>query len=220
MIKQIQIEIKKLLRQEKRKLELIIALKAQALINNSGKEVSKMKILIVYWSKTGFVKKYAEWLAEELEADIIPGTEIKKEKLKEYDAFIFGGSLYAVGINGADFVKKNIKELQDKKTAVFATGASSAKQEVIEEVKNKNFTSEEQKHFKFFYLRGGFDYSKLGFKDKVLMSIMKWKLNSKKKKGEEMTAEEKGMLAAYDEPVDFTEKENIKEILEYFKVEA
>ena len=49
------------------------------------------------------------------------------------------------------------------------------------------------------------------------MSIMKWKLNSKKKKAEELTEEEKGMLAAYEEPVDFTDKENIKEIVEYFK---
>jgi len=178
-----------------------------------------MKILIVYWSKTGFVKKYAEWLAEELEADIISGEEVTKDKLKEYDSYIFGGSLYAVGINGADFIKKNIRELEGKKTAVFATGASSATKEVIEEVKNKNFTEEEQKYFKFFYLRGGFNYSKLGFKDKVLMGIMKWKLNSKKNKGEKLTEEEKGMLAAYEEPVDFTERENIREIVEYFKVE-
>ncbi|TDO94764.1 menaquinone-dependent protoporphyrinogen IX oxidase [Halanaerobium saccharolyticum] len=176
-----------------------------------------MKILVVYWSKTGFVKKYAEWLGEELEADIISGKEVTKDKLKEYDAYIFGGSLYAVGINGTDFIKDNIKQLEAKKTAVFATGASPAKKEIIEEVKNKNFSSEEQKYFKFFYLRGGFDYSKLGFKDKVLMSIMKWKLNSKKKKGEEMTEEEKGMLASFDNPVDFTDKENIKKIVSYFK---
>jgi len=178
-----------------------------------------MRTLIVYWSKTGFVKKYAEWIAEELEADLIPGREIKPEKLKNYDQLIFGGSLYAVGINGADFIKKNIKKFEGKKTAVFATGASPAKNEIIEEVKNKNFTEKEQKYFKFFYLRGGFNYSKLGFKDKVLMGIMKWKLNSKKNKGEKLTEEEKGMLAAYEEPVDFTERENIREIVEYFKVE-
>jgi hypothetical protein len=41
-------------------------------------------------------------------------------------------------------------------------------------------------------------------------------LNSKKKKDEEMTEEEKGMLAAYEKPVDFTERENIKELTDYF----
>lgn len=176
-----------------------------------------MKTLIVYWSKTGFVKKYAEWLAEELGADVISGKKIKKENLNKYDAFIFGGSLYAVGINGADFIKKNIKELEGRKTAVFASGASPARYDIIQEVRNKNFSSEEQKYFKFFYLRGGFDYSKLGFKDKALMRLMKWKLSSKKKKGEKLTEDEKGMLAAFNQPVDFTERENIKDIVSYFK---
>ncbi|PUU88456.1 flavodoxin domain-containing protein [Halanaerobium sp.] len=176
-----------------------------------------MKTLIVYWSKTGFVKKYAEWLADELEADIITGAEITTVKLKEYDSYIFGGSLYAGGINGANFIKKNIKEFQNKKTIIFATGASAAKTNIIEEIKNKNFTAAEQESFEFFYLRGGFNYNKLGFKDKILMSIMKWKLNRKNKKGEEITEEEKGMLAAYDNPVDFTNRNNIKELLAYLK---
>jgi hypothetical protein len=46
---------------------------------------------------------------------------------------------------------------------------------------------------------------------------MKWKLNRKNKKGEEITEEEKGMLAAYDNPVDFTNRNNIKELLAYLK---
>lgn len=178
-----------------------------------------MKILVVYWSKTGFVKKYAKWLAEELEADLIAGKKINSNKLKDYDKLIFGGSLYAVGIRGANFIKANIEQLKTKKTAVFATGASPATEEVIEEVKNKNFTEEEQRYFKFFYLRGGFDYSKLGFKDKVLMGIMKWKLNSKKKKGKKLSEEEKGLLAAYKDPVDFTNKDNLKELIAFIKSE-
>lgn len=174
-----------------------------------------MKTLIVYWSKTGFVKKYAEWLAEELSADVISGKKLKKDDLNKYDAFIFGGSLHAVGIVGSDFVKKNLKTLNGKKTAVFATGASPARPDIIEEVRNKNFSAEEQKLFEFFYLRGGFDYSKLGFKDKVLMRMMKWRLTRKKKNGEIMTQDEKDMLKAYDNPVDFTERKNIKGIVDY-----
>lgn len=176
-----------------------------------------MKTLVVYWSKTGFVKKYAEWIAEELTADLIPGKEIKAEKLKDYEQFIFGGSLYAVGINGADFIKDNIKLLVGKKTAVFAVGASPARKEIIAEVKNKNFSSEEQQHFKFFYLRGGFNFEKLGLKDKILMKMMRWQLQRKKKKGEKLSNDEAGMLAAFDQPVDFSERENIKGILDYFK---
>ncbi len=175
-----------------------------------------MKTLVVYWSKTGFVKKYAEWIAEELGADLMSGKKVKTENLMHYDNLIFGGSLYAVGINGAAFIKDNIELLVGKKAAVFATGASPAREEIIEEVKNKNFSSEEQQYFKFFYLRGGFNFEKLGLKDKILMKMMRWQLKSKKKKGKKLTEDEEGMLTAFDKPVDFTERKNIREIVEYF----
>ena len=30
-----------------------------------------MKIIVIYKSKTGFTKRYAEWIAEELKCDIV-----------------------------------------------------------------------------------------------------------------------------------------------------
>jgi flavodoxin len=176
-----------------------------------------MKTAVVYWSKTGFVKKYAEWTAEELKAELIEGDSASIDSLKKFESIVFGGSLYAVGINGADFMKKiiNNQDFKDKKIAIFATGASSATDEVVKEVKNNNFSDEEQKRFKFYYLRGGFDYNKLSLKDKILMNMMKWKLKRKKKSGKKMNEDEIGMLAAFDEAVDFTDKSNIKSLVEY-----
>lgn len=176
-----------------------------------------MKALVVYWSKTGFVEKYAKWIGEEIKADIISGKKIKKETLENYDTLVFGGSLYAVGINGADFIKNNIEILKNKKVAVFATGASPRRPEIIEEVKNENFTKEQMKYFKFFYLRGGFNYNNLTFKDKILMQMMKWKLKNKKNKNNNLTEDEKGMLEAFDNPVDFTDKRNIIQLVNYLK---
>lgn len=66
---------------------------------------------------------------------------------------------------------------------------------------------------KFFYLRGGFNYNKLPLFDKVVMTLLKWKLKTKKK--EELTPDDIGMLEAYDKPVDFTRKSNIEEIVAY-----
>lgn len=131
--------------------------------------------------------------------------------LQPYDIVIYGGSLYAGGINGVQFVTRNLDKLQGKKIVVFATGASPVREEVIAEVKNKNFTLEQQKHIQFFYLRGGFDYSRLKPVDKVLMSLLKFNLKMKK----ESTTDEREMLALYDKPADFTKKENIKAIIAY-----
>ncbi|MGE1063556.1 hypothetical protein NXG27_13165 [Megasphaera paucivorans] len=79
------------------------------------------------------------------------------------------------------------------------------------DVQNKNFDLMQQKKIKFFYLRGGFDYSKLNFLDKFLMTLLKWKIKRKNKIN--LTADEIGMLAIYDKPADFTMKENIDTIL-------
>jgi len=63
------------------------------------------------------------------------------------------------------------------------------------------------------YLRGGFNYNKLSSFDKFLMTLLKWKIKNKKK--EDLSADEKGMLAIYDKPVDFTDKKNIGKIIAY-----
>jgi len=176
-----------------------------------------VKALVIYWSKTGFTEKHAKWIAEELNADLISGKKVEEDMLNEYDMLVFGGSLHAVGINGAQFIKKNIDIIKDKKTAIFATGASPGRKEVIEEVKAKNFSREELSSFRFFYLRGGFDFNRLSFKDKMLMRLMKWKLNKKKKSSEKLTEDEQGMLDAFDNPVDFTDQNNIQELIDYLK---
>ena len=49
--------------------------------------------------------------------------------------------------------------------------------------------------------------------DKILMTLLKWKIKSKKK--EELTTDEIGMLAVSDKPVNFTREENIVEIINY-----
>ncbi|UYZ38695.1 flavodoxin domain-containing protein [Clostridium beijerinckii] len=170
-----------------------------------------MKTVVIYKSKTGFTKKYAEWIAEELSADIFNASKVNVNTLNKYDTIIYGGSLYAVGIIGVGLIKKNINKLKDKRLVVFATGASPLRDNVINEVINKNFTVDEQKYIKFFYLRGGFNYNKLSSFDKFLMTLLKWKIKNKKK--EDLSADEKGMLAIYDKPVDFIDKKNIWKII-------
>lgn len=175
-----------------------------------------MKAIVVYRSKTGFVKKYADWIAEELSTKAVPGDEIKVEDLKNYDTIIFGGGLYAGGINGIKLIKKNLDKLDGKNIVIFATGASPGRKEEIEEVWDKNFTKEQQQKIDFFYLRGGFEYDKLNIKDKMLMTMMKKMLQKKK----ELTPDEEGMLAAYKEPVDFTDKKNIRDLIDLVRINS
>lgn len=172
-----------------------------------------MKTVVIHKSATGFTKKYAQWIAEELAADIFDISAIRPQQLQDYDCIVFGGRLHAVGIDGVALLTKNLEQLKNKKLIVFTTGASPASESVIEHVRNHNFSAQQQGHIDFFYLRGGFNFAALPLFDKILMSLLKKKIISKQRKGTQLTADESGMLALIDKPADFTQKENISVII-------
>ncbi|BEP28054.1 flavodoxin domain-containing protein [Helicovermis profundi] len=175
-----------------------------------------MKTIVVYKSKSNFVKNYADWIAKNLSADIFEASTVTSDKLLEYDTIIYGGGLYAGRINGVKLIKKNIHDLKGKNIVVFFSGASSPNEKAINEVKNNNFDEEMQKNIRFFYLRGGFDYNKLKSFDKLLMNMLKFTLKRKKN----LSADDRGMLSAYDNPVDFTKEKNIDELISYVNSKA
>ena len=172
-----------------------------------------MKYLVVYKSKTGFTEKYAKWIAKELSADIHSYKEVNEENFKDYDVIIYGGSLHAVGIEGIKLIKDNWNQLEGKILVVFAVGATPYREDTVEEIKNNNFSGEQLEKIQVFYLRGGFNYNKLPLIDKFLMKLLQLKLKRKKS----LTADEKGMLNAYNKPVDFTRRENIDDIISFIQ---
>lgn len=176
-------------------------------------EEYRLKTVVTYKTFSGFTKKYAEWIAEELSCDIYESDNINIDMLSEYDLIIHGGSLHAVGISGVSIIKKNLEILKDKKLIIFTVGASPNKPGILEEIKENNFSKEEQKNIKFFYFRGGFNYSKLGLWNKFLMSLMKWKIKLTPKN--KRTSDERGMLAGFEKPVDFTNKKYLIDLFEY-----
>ena len=173
-----------------------------------------MKTAVVYKSVSGFTKKYAEWISEDLQGDIFSLSGCCGKLLKQYDAVVYGGPLHAAGIAGLKSFKKMLKSNANLKIAVFACGASKADEKVLEEVKKKNFSESELENITFHYLRGGFDFSRLNAFNKFIMSLMKKMLEKKK----ERTEEEQGMLDSYDTPADFTDRDNIKPLIAEFLV--
>jgi hypothetical protein len=174
------------------------------------------KSIVVYSSISGFTKRYAGWIAEELGTKALALREFNAAAAKPYDTIIYGGNLLAVGINGLKKFKQIICGLENKTIVIFACGASPGRKEDLENVVRRNFTETERPHFPFFYLRSGFDFNKLDPANKILMSFMKMKLSRIKNR----TEDEEGMLAAFDKPTDFSKKENIKSLVEFCRSKA
>lgn len=172
-----------------------------------------MKTLVIYKSATGFTRKYAEWIAEAISGDLVSAQKVKKGELSKYDCIVFGGRLYATGIDGVFVITKNFEQIKDKHLFIFATGASPFSDGVLSHVRDVNFSDEQKKIINFYYYRGGFDYKGLPTFDRILMFIMKKNIERKKRKGIALDSDEIGMVELYDEPHDFTAKEFIAELV-------
>ena len=171
------------------------------------------KAAVIYKSKYGSTKRYAEWIAKAVDGDLFESSKIKLEDLLHYDTIVFGGSLHAVGIKGIEIITKNFEQLKSKKIIVFATGCSPSKEEAIQHVIDHNFTVDIKEKIKFFYLRGSFNYSKLNFIDKLMMSLLKRKLKAKKR--EDLDQDSRDLLDVYNNPVDWTDEKSIGPLVKY-----
>lgn len=55
-----------------------------------------MKTVVIYKSRYGHTEKYAKWLSEKLNADLLfEASQIKGLDFSRYDNIIYGGGLYA-----------------------------------------------------------------------------------------------------------------------------
>ena len=79
-------------------------------------------IAVVYCSRYGSTKQYAQWLAEDLGADLYDVRRVYKEKLETYDTIVFGGGLYYGVIKGLSRLKRNYASIRESNLVVFAVG--------------------------------------------------------------------------------------------------
>jgi len=167
---------------------------------------------VVYKSKYGSTAKYAAWIAEDAGADLFEAGRIRADRLQEYQTIVYCGGLYAGGILGFSFIKKNYPKLRDKQLIVVAVGATTQSEKAKQEVKAKNFTDAMQENALLFVLRGGLNYPKMNWLDRCLMYMLKKAIQSKRP--EERDDDSLGILATYGKMVDFTDRSSIGPVLE------
>lgn len=143
--------------------------------------------------------------------------KITADKLLNYDTIIYGGGLYAGGVNGINLVTNNFDKLSNKKLILFTCGlADTTNKENIDSIKNsisKILSKEMQDKIKVFHLRGSIDYNKLNFVHRAMMKMMYNMLCKRDPKT--LKNDDKDLIATYGSIVDFTDKSTIKPIIEY-----
>lgn len=174
-----------------------------------------MNTIVVYKSKYGSTKLYAEWIKEELDCDIADAKSVNIGDLVKYDNIIYGGGLYAEIIHGVHLLTKNFDKLKDKKIAIFTTGITplDCREYYEGEVIEKNFKNGIPENVKIFNFLGKMLMEELTPVHRASLKTLK-KIMSARKNPTEM---ELLLIELCDADGDFSNREDIKELLEYIK---
>lgn len=174
-----------------------------------------MKALVVYKTKYGSTRTYAEWIGEELNCKVVDCKDISIDELEKYDAIIYGGGLYAEIINGVTLITKNIDRLKNKKIAVFTTGITpiDCRDYYDKLVIEKNFKNGVPECIKIFNFTGKMIIEELSLVHKTALKTLK-KIMSSKNNPTEM---EKLLIELCDADGDFSDRNQIEELVKYIK---
>ncbi len=173
-----------------------------------------MKTCVIYKSKTGFTKRYAAWIAEELSCDSIDYEKCSQSLIKQYDCIIFGSRIHAGKIDGLKKFKSKYMCNANCRLVVFATGGTpQAQKDVIDSIWRANFSVKELEKVPHFYMQSGLNYEKMGTVDRLLMKTFAKMLSKKADKSPAERGTEQGIGSSYD----CSSREQITSLIQYIK---
>ena len=158
-------------------------------------------MIIIFESKTGFTKKYAEMLASQTGFSLYSTKELSKAP--EGEDVIFLGWISAGKIQG---LKKVIGKFVVKAVCACGTGRKAEPDEDTF-IKNNHIEGKP-----FFYLRGGcLPLSQMKGTDKIALSIFLKILKSKKDQSDEFME----AIGNVEKGCDYVSEENITHVIEW-----
>ncbi len=159
---------------------------------------------IVYESNSGFTQKYAKMLSEKTGLSYYSTKEAKKQ-LKKGDEVFFMGWIFGSKIMGFKKANKKYKLL-----GCAAVGISEASNKY----KNELIKNNKIETINFFYLRGGFDLSKLkGAKANLVKVLIKTLERDTQVKG--CKKEDRELLRIFKNGANFVDERNLAPILKF-----
>lgn len=170
--------------------------------------------IIVYQSKYGATKKYVDWLVDETGFHVVETAKANIKEIEKYNTVVLCGGIYASGIAGLSFIRKNYNRLKNKKIVVFCVGASPFEKEAFDEIKKRNL-KEDLKDVLIFYGRGAWDEENMTFKDRTLCKLLHKAIEKKDPSTYEPWM--KALMDSIGKKCDWTDKEYLKPLLDNIK---
>lgn len=170
---------------------------------------STPRVLVIYNTLTGFSKTYGTWIAEELEADLRPLTEViegvksGRINLASYDLVVYGAGVRMSIIRGFGKFRKMAKDagiLNQGRVIVWANGGTPQHPDRDWKCAARTFTRNElaKGEFPFFYFEGGVRYEGLPAAEKTLLKIFAKRVQKYRNRGEWAVAVADNIAQGYD----------------------
>ena len=162
-------------------------------------------ILVVYASHYGATRRYAACIAKALHARLAEARDAAP-LLAGADIVVWGGGLYAGGVNGAKLLAKNAEKLLGKRLIFFTCGLADPEEPAdlpaLQQTAQRALPAALRENAAVFHLRGAMDYAALSPLHRLMMGMMKRMIE---RKGGAQTGEDRQFLDTYGKKVDFVD---------------
>ena len=175
-----------------------------------------MKTLVVYTSQTGFTKKYAEWIAQRTEGELLDLKDAQKKDagfFDGFDAIVYGGWFMAGKVVNVNWFLDKAAAWKNKKLAVYCVGGSPNDNPDNDTALARILTEDQSAYIKLFYCQGGFNYEKMNGPSRFAMKLFVSSLKKKK----DATDEQKAMAEAISKSYDISDIKYTDPIVEYLE---
>jgi menaquinone-dependent protoporphyrinogen IX oxidase len=131
----------------------------------------KLKCLIIYKTLYGSTKEYAEWISEELKADIIDINKAGKIDFNNYDTIIFGCYIFFSKVPIRKFIINNWTKFENKNIILYTTSGINPEKGlgILNYIVKSGFPRDIRKKIKFFHFSGRYLINKFNIIHRALI---------------------------------------------------
>jgi len=170
--------------------------------------------LVLYTTKHGATQRYAERIAQPLDALVKEAAYAKIAKAKTYDAIVLGCCVYRGKIKGLDFFSTYAEELKDKRLVLFTCGIYDPQEESVRaqlDAQIREALGSAAEYVSVFHLRGSIRWQSLGLAERVLMKALMADIKKKPEAGRMLI--EQQLLEAEGGAIDFSDEADLAPIV-------
>jgi flavodoxin len=166
-----------------------------------------MKTLILYTSKTGNTKAYAEDIAKQVGADAAPLKGFRPKKMLDYDTIVYGGWVQGGTIIGLNKFLSDYKLIEKKNVIIFSCGMAIPTSDGRSLMIEQNLL--DMYHVRYYQFHGSFDMKKLHFPLNFMI------MNSLKMMAQDpsATADQKSLMNIKDHPIVVYDHEKVDKVV-------